>query len=677
VFGSTLPDIPDAPPTEDTRLSRTPQSYDAESIQTLEGLEPVRRHPGMYTRTNNPNHILQEVVDNAADECLAGFAKTIAVTLHADGLITVEDDGRGIPVDIHPVKKVPGIELVFSVLHAGGKFDKRNYGFSGGLHGVGVSVTNALSLTLEATVCRDGKEYRIAFANGDLKKKLFETGNAVPRGKTGTRVTFRPDGKYFDSPDVHKPSLERLLRTKAMLLPGITTVLRVEGGLFPEEQSWKYVEGMTDYLREMVDGREMAAPIFVGGRHWAERDGEEYAAGEGADWALCWLVEGPGLGESFVNLIPTPQGGTHVNGLRSAVCESIRAFAEHHDMMPRNVKIVPDDVWAKCCYLFSARIKNPQFDGQTKERLSSRGAPAMIASIFRDRFELWLNEHPEHGKVIAALAVEAANARLRQAKKVEKKKQGTLGTLPGKLADCKEDDPERTELFLVEGDSAGGSAKMARDRDSQAILPLRGKLLNTWEVAANEVLACEAVHNIIVSIGIDPHKRGDRPDLSALRYGKVIIMTDADVDGAHIRSLLEGFFLRHLPALVERGHVYVAEAPLYRVDVPAHGKSRPRKVVYCLDEEELDATKARAEEEGVDLDKLKVQRFKGLGEMNPEQLWETTMNPDTRKLLPLRIVAGREDETYATIDKCLSSKRVSDRRGWIESEGNLGTEADI
>jgi topoisomerase-4 subunit B len=400
---------------EGIRLSRTPQPYDAESIQTLEGLEPVRRHPGMYTRTNNPNHILQEVVDNAADECLAGFAKTISVTLHADGAITVADDGRGIPVDMHPVKKVPGIQLVFSVLHAGGKFDKRNYGFSGGLHGVGVSVTNALSTRLEAAVHRDGREYRIAFEHGDLKEKLHETGVTVPRGKTGTIVRFRPEAKYFDSPEIHLPSLERLLRTKAMLLPGLTTSLTVEGGLFADEKSWKYVEGMTDYLREMVEGREMAAPIFVGGRHWTERDGEDYAVGEGADWALCWIADGAGLGESFVNLIPTPQGGTHVNGLRSAVCESIRSFAEHHDMMPRNVKIVPDDVWGRCCYLFSARIKNPQFDGQTKERLSSRGAPAMIASIFRDRFELWLNEHPEHGKVIASLAVEAANARLRQA----------------------------------------------------------------------------------------------------------------------------------------------------------------------------------------------------------------------------------------------------------------------
>ncbi len=662
---------------EDSRLSKSPQTYDAESIQTLEGLEPVRRHPGMYTRTNTPNHILQEVVDNAADECLAGFAKAISVTLHADGTITVADDGRGIPVDLHPVKKVPGIQLVFSVLHAGGKFDKRNYGFSGGLHGVGVSVTNALSTTLVATVHRDGREYKIGFENGELTEKLFETGVPVPKGKNGTIVHFRPNGKYFDAPEIHVPSLERLLRTKAMLLPGITTTLKAEGGLFADEKSWKYVEGMTDYLREMVAERDLAAPIFVGSRHWTERDSEEYAVGEGADWALCWIADGTGLGESFVNLIPTPQGGTHVNGLRSAVCESIRSFAEHHDMMPRNVKIVPDDVWGKCCYIFSARIKNPQFDGQTKERLSSRGAPAMIASVFRDRFELWLNEHPEYGKVIAALAVDAANARMRQAKKVEKKKQGTLGTLPGKLADCKEDDPERTELFLVEGDSAGGSAKMARDRDNQAILPLRGKLLNTWEVAANDVLACEAVHNIIVSIGIDPHKRGEKPDLSGLRYGKVIIMTDADVDGAHIRSLLEGFFLRHLPALVEQGHVYVAEAPLYRVDVPPHGKAKVRRIVYCLDEEELDAAKARAEGEGVDLEKLKVQRFKGLGEMNPEQLWETTMNPDTRKLLPLRILSGREDETYAAVDRCLSSKRVSDRRSWIEAEGKMGTEENI
>lgn len=653
----------------------TVSHYNAESIQTLEGLEPVRRHPGMYTRTNNPNHILQEVVDNSTDECLAGFGTRMEVTIHRDGSATVTDDGRGIPVDIHPEKKVPGAQLVFTVLHAGGKFDKKSYGFSGGLHGVGVSVTNALSKWFRATIRRDGKEYGIEFADGELSKKLYVVRQA-PKEPTGTTVHFLPDPKYFDTPEFHIPSLERLLRTKAMLLPGITTVLRVESGLgFVEsEKTWKYTEGMTEYLGELAEGGELVAPVFSGKRHWAERDGDQYEPGEGADWALCWIAEGNGVGESFVNLIPTPSGGTHVNGLRSAVCDAVRAFAEHHAMLSKNMKLAPEDVWGKCCYLFSARIKNPSFEGQTKDRLSSRGAPAMIASIFRDRFELWLNENPEYGKAIAALAVDAATVRMRQAKKVEKKKQGALGTLPGKLSDCREDDPERTELFLVEGDSAGGSAKMARNRDYQAILPLRGKILNTWEVGPNEVLACEATHNIVVSIGVDPHRTAAEGDLSSLRYGKVIIMTDADVDGAHIRSLLEGLFLRHFPALVAGGHVYVAEAPLYRMDIPPHGKSKPRRVVYCLDEEELAAEKERAEGDGADPEKVKVQRFKGLGEMNGSQLWETTMNPDTRRLLPIRIVEGREQRTLDAVDRCLSTKRAQDRRSWVEEKGALGVD---
>lgn len=649
--------------------------YDASSVKVLEGLDPVRKRPGMYTNTANPNHICQEVIDNAADECLSGFADTIRVTLHADGSVSVEDNGRGIPVDLHPEKNRPAVEVIFTTLHAGGKFDGASYSFSGGLHGVGVSVTNALSRRLEAVVRRDEGQWRIAFEGGELVEPLSRDDVKVAKKATGTAVRFWPDPQYFDTPALHRPSLERLLRTKAVLLPGTHVYLEVEGEgeEAAEARHWHYEAGLEGYLTDLVGGAErMVCPVYVGSRFYdPATDGGEFSEGEGAEWALTWVAEGPGGGESFVNLIPTPHEGTHVNGLRSAVCDAIRSFSEHHDMLPRGVKLAPEDVWARAAYLLSARLKDPQFQGQTKDRLSSRDAARLVHVMFKDRFELWLHDHVEHGKRIAELAVRAASERLKQGKKVEKRQQGTLATLPGKLADCKEKDPVLTELFLVEGDSAGGSAKQARNRDIQAILPLRGKILNTWEASAADVLACEATHNIVVSLGVDPHGPDDRPDLSGLRYGKVVIMTDADVDGSHIRSLLAGFFLRHFPRLVERGHVFVAEAPLYRVDVAPHGKYRQRRTVYCLDEAELAVARDKAAQEGAPDDAIKVQRFKGLGEMNADQLWETTMNPDTRRVLPLFVEPGQEQDTLARLQRCLGKKEAAARREWIEREGNL------
>ncbi|MDF1552292.1 MAG: DNA topoisomerase IV subunit B [Deferrisomatales bacterium] len=655
------------------------EAYDASAIKALEGLDPVRKRPGMYTETSNPNHIIQEIIDNAADESLSGFASMLRVRLHADGSATVEDDGRGIPVDLHAQKGKPAIEVIFATLHAGGKFEGKHYSFSGGLHGVGVSVTNALSTRLEATVRRDGGQWSIAFANGELAEPLRRDDARVRKGESGTRIRVWPDPQYFDSPTIHRAALERLLRTKAVLLPGTRVSLETEGpnGELADTREWCYQDGLKDHLVDLIEDRETACPIFVGSRFFRpETNGGDFSEGEGAEWALTWVTEGGGVGESFVNLIPTPHGGTHLNALRTSVCDAIRAFADHHNLLPRGIKLSPEDVWTKACFLLSARLKEPQFQGQTKERLTSREAARLISAMFRDRFEFWLNEHVDDGRAITELAIKAAAERVRKGKRIEKKRQGTLATLPGKLADCKEKDLERTELFLVEGDSAGGSAKQARNREIQAILPLRGKILNTWEVGRAEILACEATHNMVVSIGVDPHEPGDRVDLSGLRYGKIIIMTDADVDGAHIRSLLSGFFVKHYPRLVAAGHIYIAEPPLFRLDVPAHGKYKNRRTVYCLDDAELAVAADKAVAEGVDPDKLKTQRFKGLGEMNPTQLWETTMNPDTRRILRLVVEPGTEDDTQNRFHRCLGKKEAAARRAWIEAEGNLA-EVDI
>ncbi len=660
-------------------MSTAIRTYDADAIKALEGLEPVKKRPGMYTNTANPNHVVGEVIDNGADECLAGFGNLLKVTLHADGSASVEDNGRGIPVDLHKQKGRPAIEVIFTTLHAGGKFEGQAYAFSGGLHGVGVSVTNALATRLEATVRRDGAQWRIAFAHGDVVEPLTQDPVKVAKRATGTTVRVWPDPRYFDSPHLDRKALERLLRTKAVLLPGTRAILAVEGpdGAVAETREWCYEAGLAEYLRDVIGDRETACPLYAESRYYSPEDnGVEFSEGEGAEWVLTWAAEGAGVGEGYVNLIPTPLGGTHVNGLRTAVCDAIRAFAEHHAMLPRGIKLTPEDIWARACFLLSVRLKDPQFQGQTKERLTSREAARLVHLMVKDRFDLWLTEHPDHGRAVTELAVKAAAERLRQGKKVEKRQQGVLATLPGKLSDCREKNPEQTELFLVEGDSAGGSAKQARNRDVQAILPLRGKILNAWEATRDDVLACEATHNIVVSLGVDPHGPDDAVDFSGLRYGKVILMTDADVDGAHIRSLLAGFFVRHYPQLVRRGHVFVAEAPLYRVDAPPHGKYKTRRVLYCLDAAELQVAREKAAAEGLDPEKLKVQRFKGLGEMNPDQLWETTMNPDTRRVLPLFVEPGTEAETQGIFQRCFGKKEVAARREWIEREGNLA-EVDV
>ena len=626
-----------------------PNAYSAESIQVLSGLDPVRRRPGMYTDTARPNHLVQEVVDNAVDEALAGYAREVEVTVRADGAIEVIDDGRGMPVDIHPEHQVTGVELILTKLHSGGKFDDAHYSFAGGLHGVGVSVVNALSTWLEVEIKRDGGVHRQRFEHGHSRTPL-ETVGEVGKRNTGTRVTFLPDPDYFDSPRVSLPKLRHVLRAKAVLCPGLRVSLSLERETeAPESWTWHYEEGLAQYLRDACDAPDpIPAEPFV---HDAEGNREAVA------WALQWCPEGGDLvAESYVNLIPTPLGGTHVNGLRSGLIEALREFCEFRDLVPRGLKLVADDLWDRCAYVLSAKLADPQFSGQTKERLSSRQATTFIGGVSKDAFSLWLNEHPAEGSKLAELAIANAQKRAQASRKVARKKIASGPALPGKLTDCSGQDAGRSELFLVEGDSAGGSAKQARDREFQAVMPLRGKILNTWEVDAGEVLASREVHDISLAVGVEPGSR----DLSGLRYGKVCILADADSDGAHIATLLCALFLRHFPALVEEGHVYVAMPPLYRVDV---GK----EVFYALDE---------AEKEGV-LDRIAaekkrgkpvVQRFKGLGEMNPVQLRETTMAPDTRRLVRLSMDAA--DKTREIMDMMLARKRAADRRGWLERKGD-------
>ncbi len=621
--------------------------YDASAIEVLSGLDPVRRRPGMYTDTTRPNHLAQEVVDNSVDEAIAGHARRISVTLCADGSLSVEDDGRGMPVDIHPEEGIPGAELILTRLHAGGKFSHQSYRFAGGLHGVGVSVVNALSRRLELWVRRGGSEYHMAFAHGDKTSDLKTTGS-VGKRNTGTTLRFWPDPRYFDSPRFSIPRLKHVLRAKAVLCPGLD--VRFHDETSSERCDWCYVDGLSDYLSEALAADErLPNQPFVGGL-----EGQH----EAVEWALAWLPDGgDAVTESYVNLIPTVQGGTHVNGLRTGLTEALREFCEIRSLLPRGVRLTPEDIWEGLSYVLSVKLTDPQFSGQTKERLSSRECAVFVAGVVKDSFSLWLNEHVETGQQIAALALANANKRLRQSRKVVRKKVTSGPALPGKLADCTAQDPERTELFLVEGDSAGGSAKQARVREFQAILPLRGKILNTWEVESSQVLGSQEIHDIAVALGIDP----GTTDLGGLRYGKVCILADADSDGAHIATLLCALFLRHFQPLVQAGRVCVAMPPLYRIDV---GKA----VHYALDEAEKQGILDRLNAEGTRA-KISVTRFKGLGEMNPLQLRETTMAPDTRRLVQLTM--EDDDGSAGLLDMLLAKKRAADRRGWLESKGNL------
>ncbi len=624
------------------------QSYTSSDIEVLSGLDPVRRRPGMYTDTTRPNHLVHEVVDNSVDEALAGHCKEIAVTLHKDGSVEVVDDGRGMPVDVHPKEKIPGVELILTRLHAGGKFSDKTYQQSGGLHGVGVSVVNALTKRLECRVKRDGNEYLITFKDGRLDAKLKVVGKVGARN-TGTSVRFWPDPKYFDSEKLSLPKLKHLLRAKAVLCPGLKVTLDSEAS--GEHEEWFYTGGLSSYLVERLE----KAAILPEEPFVASLKG----GNEVAEWAFAWLLEDgvEVVGESYVNLIPTVEGGTHVNGLRAGITDAVREFCEFRNLVPRGVKLAPEDVWDKLCYVLSVKMSEPQFAGQTKERLASRESAAFVSGLVKDSFAVWLNQHAEAGERIAQLAIANATARLKAAQKIIRKRVVSGPQLPGKLADCTSQDPARTELFLVEGDSAGGSAKQARERDTQAVMPLRGKILNTWEVDAGGVLASEEVHNISIAIGVEPGS----PRLEDLRYHKICILADADSDGQHIATLLCALFLRHFRPLVLAEHVYVAMPPLYRIDVG-------RNVYYALDDAERAGVLDRIAAEG-QRGKVTVTRFKGLGEMNPLQLRETTMAPATRRLLQLTVTAA--DGTDALFDMLLAKKRAGERRDWLEAKGNL------
>jgi len=621
--------------------------YNADAIEVLTGLEPVRKRPGMYTDTTRPNHLAQEVIDNSVDEALGGHADKIDVTLHGDGAISIVDNGRGMPVDMHPVQNKPGVEVILSTLHAGGKFSDKNYQFSGGLHGVGVSVVNALSTRLEVTIRREGEVYEMAFENGEKASDLKVIDTCGKRN-TGTGIRFIPDPQYFDSANFSLSRLSHVLRAKAVLCPGLRVTLLDEKK--KEKTEWYYEDGIADYLADAT----IDFPVIPEAPFTCNFQGET----EAVDWAIQWLPEGGDLiTESYVNLIPTAQGGTHVNGLRSGLLEAIREFCELRSLLPRGVKLTAEDIWDRCAYVLSSKLQDPQFSGQTKERLSSREAAGFVSGVAKDAFGLWLNQHTSEAELLAEMCINRAQARLRSAKKVVRKKVASGPALPGKLADCTTEDPDQGELFLVEGDSAGGSAKQARNREFQAILPLRGKILNTWEIDSQEILASAEVHNISVALGIDPGS----DDLSGLRYKKVCILADADSDGLHIATLICALFLRHFRPLVRSGHVFVAMPPLYRIDV---GK----EVYYALDDAERNGILERLAAENKRA-KPNVQRFKGLGEMNPSQLRETTMDPDTRRLVQL--VLDADDDTDSMFDMLLAKKRAGDRKTWLESKGNL------
>ncbi|MFC7462114.1 DNA topoisomerase IV subunit B [Hydrogenophaga defluvii] len=646
--------------------------YSEGSIRVLKGLEPVKQRPGMYTRTDNPLHIIQEVLDNAADEALAGYGKKIKVILHTDGSVSVEDDGRGIPHGLHPEENAPVIELVFTRLHAGGKFDKGKggaYSFSGGLHGVGVSVTNALSTRLEVSSHREGQFARLVFAAGDVVEPIAIRPLQDGERKQGTTVRAWPDAKYFDSATLPLGELTHLLRSKAVLMPGVAVSLVNEKT--KETQTWQYKGGLRDYLQQTLNG-EPVIPLFDG-EGFADASSESFAEGEGANWCVAFTEDGQPVRESYVNLIPTSAGGTHDSGLRDGLFNAVKSFIDLHSLLPKGVKLLPEDVFARASYVLSAKVLDPQFQGQVKERLNSRDAVRLVSSFVRPTLELWLNQHVDHGKKLAELAIKAAQTRQRAGQKVEKRKGSGVAVLPGKLTDCESRDIAHNELFLVEGDSAGGSAKMGRDKECQAVLPLRGKVLNTWEVERDRLFANNEIHDISVAIGVDPHGPTDSPDLSGLRYGKICILSDADVDGSHIQVLLLTLFFRHFPKLIEAGHVFVARPPLFRVDVPARGK-KPAAKHYALDDGELTAILDKCAKDGVPREKCPISRFKGLGEMSAEQLWDTTLNPDTRRLLPVQLGNIDFARTEAEITKLMGKGEAAARRELMELRGD---EVDI
>jgi len=652
---------------------QTPE-YSESSIRVLKGLEPVKQRPGMYTRTDNPLHIVQEVLDNSADEALAGHGKKIKVTLHTDASISIEDDGRGIPFGMHPEEKAPVIELVFTRLHAGGKFDKGTggaYSFSGGLHGVGVSVTNALSKRMEVTSFREGKVARLVFQGGDVIESLKVRAATKEDRKSGTLVRVWPDQKYFESAVLPLNELTHLLRSKAVLMPGVMVTLLSEKS--KDEQTWVYKGGLKDYLGQSLHA-DPVIPMFEG-EGFADSAHESFAEGEGAAWCVAFTEDGQALRESYVNLIPTSAGGTHESGLREGLFQAVKSFIDLHALLPKGVKLLPEDVFARANYVLSAKVLDPQFQGQIKERLNSRDAVRLVSGFVKPALELWLNEHVEYGRKLAELAIKAAQFRHRAGQKVEKRKGSGAAVLPGKLTDCESKDLAHNEVFLVEGDSAGGSAKMGRDKESQAILPLRGKVLNTWEVERDRLFANNEIHDIAVAIGVDPHGPEDEVDLSGLRYGKICILSDADVDGSHIQVLLLTLFFRHFPRLIESGNVFIARPPLFRVDAPARGK-KPATKIYTLDEGELTAVLDKLRKDGVKEGAWSISRFKGLGEMNAEQLWETTLNPDTRRLLPVQLGDLDFLQTQSLMTQLMGKGEAQARRELMELHGDA-IEVDI
>ena len=656
------------------KISTVSPVYSEGSIRVLKGLEPVKQRPGMYTRTDNPLHIIQEVLDNAADEALAGHGKKIKVTLHLDGSVTIEDDGRGIPFGLHPEEKAPVVELVFTRLHAGGKFDKGNggaYSFSGGLHGVGVSVTNALSTRLEVSSHREGQVAWLVFSGGDVIEPLELRPNGPGDRKTGTTVRAWPDAKYFESSALPMAELTHLLRSKAVLMPGVSVTLTNEKT--KDAQTWLYKGGLRDYLLQTLSSDTVIPPFD--GEGFANAAHETFAEGEGASWVVAFTEDGQPVRESYVNLIPTSAGGTHESGLRDGLFTAVKSFIDFHSLLPKGVKLMPEDVFARASYVLSAKVLDPQFQGQIKERLNSRDAVRLVSSFVRPALELWLNQHVDYGKKLAELAIKAAQSRQKAGQKVEKRKGSGVAVLPGKLTDCESKDLAHNEVFLVEGDSAGGSAKMGRNKENQAVLPLRGKVLNTWEVDRDRLFANTEIHDIAVAIGVDPHGPNDTPDLSGLRYGKVCILSDADVDGSHIQVLLLTLFFRHFPKLIETGHVFVARPPLFRVDAPARGK-KPASKAYALDEGELKSILDKLRKEGVRENAWTISRFKGLGEMNAEQLWDTTLNPDTRRLLRIELGSIDFANTEALITKLMGKGEAGARRELMELHGD-SVEVDV